>query len=274
MVITAQRSMEVPALVNRTVALDPSAHLVEFGAEGRVAAAEFHLSAQRRTGTRRKMRVVIFGASGMIGHGALLECLDDPGVDAVTSVGRRAIAIDHDKLEQIIHRDFGDLSTIEAQLTGFDACLWCLGVSAAGMTEAAYRTITVDFTLAAAEVLARRNPKLTFCFVSGASTDRDSGQMWARTKAEAEDRLAEFPFAAQYNFRPAMIQPMRGAKSTIASYRVIYALMGPLYPLLKKLRRYVTSTPEVGRAMLRAARDGAPKQTLENIDICELAADR
>ena len=139
------------------------------------------------------------------------------------------------------------------------------------MSEEKYRKITLDFTLAAAELLAHKSPQLTFCFVSGAGTDRDASQMWARVKAEAEDRLSELPFKAHYNFRPAMIQPMRGATSTVTSYRVIYALMRPLYPLLKKLPKYVTSTPEVGRAMIRAARDGAPKQTLENADICALA---
>jgi uncharacterized protein YbjT (DUF2867 family) len=218
------------------------------------------------------MRVVIFGATGMIGYGVLLECLDDRRIEAVTTVGRRPVDIEHDKLEQITHEDFADFSAIVDRLRGFDACMWCLGVSAAGMSEETYRKITLDFTLAAAEVLARQNPELTFCFISGAGTDRDSRQMWARVKAEAEDRLADFPFKALYHFRPAMIQPMRGARSTITSYRVLYALLGWTYPLIKKLPKYVTSTPEVGRAMIRAARDGAPKQTLENMDICALAA--
>jgi hypothetical protein len=218
------------------------------------------------------MKVVIFGATGMIGYGVLLECLDDAGIEAVTTVGRRAVDIEHDKLAQILHDDFTDFSAVADQLASFDACMWCLGVSSAGMSQEKYRQITVDFTLAAAEVLARKSPELTFCFVSGASTDRDSGQAWARAKAEAEDRLAELGFKAHYNFRPAMIQPMRGATSTITSYRMVYAVMKPFYPLLKRIPKYVTSTPEVGRAMIRAARDGAPKQTLENADICALAA--
>lgn len=208
----------------------------------------------------------------MIGYGVLLECLDDPGIEAVATVGRRKLDREHEKLTQIVHDDFSDFSSLESELAGFDACMWCLGVSAAGMSEERYRTITLDYTLAAAQVLARANPEMTFCFISGAATDRNSSQMWARVKAEAEDRLAELPFRATYNFRPAMIQPMRGARSTITSYRVMYALVGPLYPLLKKLPKYVTSTPEVGRAMIRAAREGAPKQTLENADICALAA--
>jgi len=218
------------------------------------------------------MKVVIFGATGMIGYGVLLECLDDPDVERVVTVGRRAVDLEHAKLEQIEHADFTDFGPIADRLTGFDACMWCLGVSAAGMSEEAYRRITVDFTLAAAEVLAKQNPGMTFCFISGAGTDRDSGQMWARTKAEAEDRLAELPFEAVYDFRPAMIQPMRGARSTITSYRMIYAVMGPLYPLLKHFPSFITSTVQVGRAMIRVAKEGASKKTLENADICELGS--
>lgn len=218
------------------------------------------------------MRVLIFGATGMIGYGVLLECLDDPGIESVVAVGRRPVDLTHDKLAQIEHGDFTDFTSIEDELAPFDACLWCLGISSSGMSEETYRQITVDYTLAAAEVLARRNPTMTFCFISGGGTDRSSRAMWARTKAEAEDRLAELPFGAVYHFRPALIQPMRGATSTITSYRVAYAVLSPLYPLLKRLPKYVTSTVEVGRAMIRAARDGAPKQTLENVDICALAA--
>lgn len=217
------------------------------------------------------MRVLIFGATGMIGYGVLLECLDDPGIEEVVTVGRREVDLEHPKLTQLLHDDFTDFSPIEAELSGFDACMWCLGISAGGMSEEDYRRVTVGFTMAAADVLERRNPAMTFCFISGAGTRRESGQMWARVKAEAEDRLAERGFAATYNFRPAMIQPMRGAVSTIRSYRLLYALIGPLYPLLRHFKKYVTSTPEVGRAMIRAARDGARKTTLENADICALA---
>ena len=209
----------------------------------------------------------------MIGYGVLLECLDDAGVDSVTTVGRRAVDIQHKKLKQIVHDDFTNFSAIEDQLTDFDACLWCLGVSSAGMSKDRYREVTLDYTMAAAEVLAQQNPDLTFCFISGASTDRNSRQHWARVKAEAEDRLAELPFKAAYNFRPALIQPMRGATSTIASYRATYAVLRPFYPVLKRAKKYVTSTPEVGRAMIRTARTGAPKKTLENADICRLARD-
>lgn len=217
------------------------------------------------------MKVLLFGATGMIGHGVLLECLDDPSVDAVTAVGRRPVAMEHDKLTQITHDDFTDFAGLEDALTGFDACFWCLGVSSSGMSEEAYRRVTVDFTLAAAEVLAKRNPEMTFCFVSGGGTDRDGRAMWARVKAEAEDRLAELPFGAVYNFRPAMIRPLRGTRSNVPSYRALYAVVRPFWPLLQKMPKYVTTTVQIGRAMIRVAREGAPKRTLENADICALA---
>lgn len=217
------------------------------------------------------MKVLLFGATGMIGYGVLLECLEDEAVDSVVTVGRRRVTLSHPKLEQILHDDFTDFSAIADRLTDFDACFWCLGVSAAGMSEEKYRRITVDFTLAAAKLLVKSCPNLTFCFISGAGTSRDGGQMWARVKAEAEDKLAALGFASYVSFRPALIMPKKGTSSTITSYRVLYALMKPFSSLLEKMPKYVTTTPDIGKAMIRAAREGAAKQTLENIDICELA---
>ncbi len=218
------------------------------------------------------MRVVIFGATGMIGQGVLLECLDDPSITEMITVGRRPVAQEHAKLTQVEHGDFLDFAPIAERLRGLDACFWCLGITSVGMSEEDYRRITVDFTMAAAEVLLRESPGLTMCFVSGAGTDREGGPMWARAKADAEDRLLAMPFGRVTCFRPAYIQPKRGVRSPSASYRVTHAVLAPFHPLLKGLRRYVTSTPEVGRAMIRAARDGAPKPVLENDDICALAA--
>ncbi len=208
----------------------------------------------------------------MIGYGTLLECLDDPDIEKVLTVGRRKVDIEHAKLEQHEHDDFTDFSSIADVLTGYDACLWCLGISSSGMSEEKYRRITVDFTLAAAEVLKAQNPSMVVCFISGAGTNRDSRQMWARVKAEAEDKLAEVGFEAVYNFRPAGIIPERGARSGVASYRAVYALTAPFHGLLKGWKTYVTSTPQLGRAMIRAARGEAKKTTLENIDICALGA--
>ncbi|MEM9069797.1 MAG: epimerase [Myxococcota bacterium] len=218
------------------------------------------------------MNVVIFGATGMIGHGVLLEALDDEGIASVLTVGRRTLDLEHPKLEQLVHDDFSDFSSIEGRFAGLDACFWCLGVSSSGMKEDVYRRITVDFTMAGAAAISRQSPSMTFCFISGAGTDRESRTMWSRVKAEAEDRLDEFNFGAVYRFRPAMIQPMRGVRSTIGSYNAVYAVMKPFYPLLKKLPKYVTSTVEVGRAMIRVSREGAESTTLENAEICALAA--
>jgi uncharacterized protein YbjT (DUF2867 family) len=217
------------------------------------------------------MKVVVFGATGMIGHGVVKECLAHPAVDRVLTVGRRECPESDEKLTQIVHDDFLDLSPIEEQLRDCDACFFCLGVSSGGMKPEAYRRITVDFTRAAAASLSRANPGMVMCFVSGAGTSAKSRQRWARVKAEAEESLQDFTFKAVHCFRPGFIQPMKGVTSTIGSYRALYAVVGPLYPLLKRARGVVTSTPEVGIAMINAVRLGAAP-VLENRDICELAA--
>jgi uncharacterized protein YbjT (DUF2867 family) len=223
------------------------------------------------------MKVVLFGATGMVGQGALRECLLAPDVEAVLSVGRRATGQNHEKLRELVHDDFGDLSPLEHELAGYDVSLYCLGVSAAGLSEADYTRITCDFTLAAATALLRQNPDLTFLFVSGAGTDSsESGRrMWARVKGKTENALLALPFRAAVMFRPALIQPRHGIVSRTRLYRVLYALLTPVLPVLKWLAPgAVTTTENVGRAMLRVAREGAPKPVLENRDINTLAAER
>lgn len=217
------------------------------------------------------MRVLIFGASGMIGHGALLEALDDPHVTAVRTVGRRPVAVTHEKLTQVTHGDFLDLSPLEGELAPFDACLYCLGVSSAGMSKEAYRAITVDTTAAVVRSLTRVNTSMVMCFISGASTSGTSRQQWARDKYEAEEIVRAAPFARAHCFRPGYIQPMRGVTSTITSYRALYAVTTPLYPLLRRIPSIVTSTVELGRAMLTAARIGGPA-IVESRDLPALAA--
>jgi uncharacterized protein YbjT (DUF2867 family) len=217
------------------------------------------------------MKIAIFGATGMIGHGVLKACLEAEDVEQVIAIGRRTAPESDPRLVQVEHDDFTDLSTAAEHLRGVDACFYCLGVSSAGMSEEEYRTITYDFTVAMADALQRASPDAVVCFVSGAGTDRDSRQMWARVKAEAEDMLRDRGFGAVYLFRPAIIQPVDGVKSSVTSYRVMYALLGPLFPLLRKFRKYVTSTREVGQAMLNAVRFRPEGQVLENVDICELA---
>jgi uncharacterized protein YbjT (DUF2867 family) len=219
------------------------------------------------------MRVILFGATGMIGQGVLRECLLDPGVEAVLSIGRRASGVTNAKLREIVHADLTDLSAIEGELGGYDACFFCLGISSAGMSEADYRRVTYDVTLAAAQAIQKRSPDLTFVYVSGTGTDStEKGRtMWARVKGATENAILAMPFKASYMFRPGYIQPMNGARASGRGTRILYAVFGPLYPVWKTLApRYVTTTEEVGRAMLRVAREGAPTQLLESDDIAKL----
>lgn len=210
----------------------------------------------------------------MVGQGVLRECLLAPDVESVLAIGRNGTGQKHDKLRELVHVDFSVFSSVEKQITGYTACFFCLGVSSAGMNEQDYTHVTFDYTMAAARVLAKQNPDMTFIFVSGAGTDSsEQGRtMWARVKGKTENALLKLPFKAAFIFRPAFIQPMHGIVSRTRLYRILYAMLGPLYPLLKLLfPGMVTTTEKVGRAMLRVARDGAPKVLLENRDINALA---
>jgi hypothetical protein len=209
----------------------------------------------------------------MVGQGVLRECLLDKDVTHILSVARRPINQKHEKLHEIIVPDVGDLSAIISELAGFDACFFPLGVSSAGMSEERYSALTYDLTISVAKTLAALNPALTFVYVSGASTDSTErgGAMWARVKGRTENALLAM-FKSAYMFRPGVIQPMHGIKSRTPIYRVMYAVMGPLVPLLRKLfPGYVTTTEQVGKAMINVARRGYPKRILEPRDI-EIAA--
>ena len=222
------------------------------------------------------MKVILFGATGMVGQGVLRECLLDPAVERVLTLVRRATRQRHEKVEELVHENFFDFSPVEGRLSGYDACFFCLGVSSAGMTEEAYRRVTYDITLAAARTVARGNSDLTFIYVSGAGTDSsERGRtMWARVKGKTENTFLAMPFNAAYMFRPGFIQPQHGITSRTRAYRVLYAVFAPLFPVLKALfPRHVATTEQVGRAMLRAAQQGAPKSVLESHDIIALAAD-
>lgn len=220
------------------------------------------------------MRAILFGATGMVGQGVLRECLHDPEVERVLAIGRRATGVRHAKLREIVHADFTDFTAVAGELSGYDACFFCLGVSSAGMGERAYRAVTYDVTIAAARTLANANPGMTFIYVSGAGTDSSERgrMMWARVKGATENALLAMPFKAAYVFRPGYIQPMHGVRSSSPLTRTLYAVMAPLYPVWKALfPKYVTTTEEVGLAMLRVAASGAPRRVLESWDLTELA---
>jgi uncharacterized protein YbjT (DUF2867 family) len=216
------------------------------------------------------MRVIIFGATGMVGQGVLRECLIDPGIDRVLVVGRSPTGVRGAKLTEITHGDFTDYSAIEPQLAGFDACFFCLGVSSIGMTEERYRHLTYDITLAAATTLARLNPQMTFTYVTGAGTDstEQGSRMWARVKGKTENDLLKLPFKAAYMFRPGAIQPLHGVRSKTAWVQAIYTATWPLWSVLRRLSpRLATSTEQMGRAMIHVAREGYPRKVLEMEDI-------
>lgn len=220
------------------------------------------------------MNVVLFGATGMVGAGVLIECLADPRVESVLAVVRSPASRSHPKLREAIHTDFLDYSSLAADFAACGACFFCLGVSSAGMSEARYSSLTYDLTLAAAHALAAANPGAVFCYVSGLGTD-SSGRgrtMWARVKGRTENALLALPFRAAYMFRPAFIQPKHGVRSRTPLYQAFYSVAAPLYPLLRRLLpRYWTTTENVGRAMIRVASEGYPKRILYSEDINALA---
>lgn len=219
------------------------------------------------------MNVLILGATGMVGQGVLRECLLDASVDRVVTLGRSSSGRTHAKLCEILHDDLLNLKPVEAQLTGLDACFYCLGASAARLTEAEYTRINYAMTVSVAETLARLDPDMTFVYVSGAGTDStERGRvMWARVKGRAENTLLRLPFKAAYMLRPGLIVPMHGARSKTRLYRAFYMLLGPVLPAIHKLfPRSVVTTEQLGRAMLRLARSGYPKPVLEAADIATL----
>lgn len=209
----------------------------------------------------------------MVGAGVLTEGLEDPRVRAILVVGRHPCGVTHRKLRELLRADFFDYRDARGDLAGYDACFFCLGVSSAGMSEPDYHRLTYELTLAAAETLASVSPNLTFCYVSGEGTDHtEQGRlMWARVKGKTENHLLGLPFKA-FMFRPGYIQPLKGVRSKTRLYQIFYDIFRPLYPLLKRLLpSHVTTTENVGRAMIEVAARGYPRPILENRDINLLA---
>jgi uncharacterized protein YbjT (DUF2867 family) len=221
------------------------------------------------------VKVVIFGATGMVGKGVLLECLEDARVEHVLLVSRHLTDLSHPKIREIVHQDFTEFGSIQPSFADLDACFYCLGVTAVGLSDSQYHHLTYDLTLAAANALASASAgRLTFCYVSGEGTDStERGRaMWARVKGKTENALLRLPFKAAFMFRPGYIQPLRGIRSKTRWYQALYDLSGPLYPILRRMfPRYVTTTVNIGRAMIHVAAAGSSKQILSSADINQLS---
>jgi uncharacterized protein YbjT (DUF2867 family) len=216
------------------------------------------------------MKAILFGASGMVGQGVLREALASEDVESVLLVGRSSSGVTHPKVRELVRADLYDYSTVTQEISGFDACFFCLGVSSSGMSEAQYSKVTFDLTLSAARALVAVSPAMTFIYVSGEGTDAtEKGRtMWARVKGKTENALLGLGFERAYMFRPGMIRPLDGIKSKTPSYRVFYALLAPLLPIVETVApAHVTTTRNVGRAMIRLALQGYDKPVLENRDI-------
>lgn len=215
------------------------------------------------------MKVILTGATGMVGEGVLLECLDNPEVELVLSVSRRPCGLSHPKLKELLVPDFRDLSAVEAELSGYDACFYCAGISSVGLDEAKYSVITYDTPVAFAGTLLRLNPGMTFVHVSGSHTDSsEQGKvMWARVKGKAENALLRMPFKGVYNFRPSLMKPTPGQKRVKGGYyliKILYPLFNLFFPGM--------SLRDVAQAMINVVRVGAPKGVLEVADMKALAA--
>ena len=219
---------------------------------------------------QKKIRAILTGATGMVGEGVLMECLQHPDVEQVLVINRRPCGVIHPKLTEIIHTNFFDIRYIQSQLVGYNACFFCLGVSSVGMNEEDYTHMTYDLTIHVAETLVALNRDMTFCYISGASTDssEQGRSMWARVKGKTENDLMKMPFKAVYAFRPALMKPTAGQKNVLKIYRNLSWLM-PLFKLIFPGK--VHTIRQLGLAMIKAARDGYPSRILEVKDIKEAA---
>lgn len=215
---------------------------------------------------KMKIKAIITGATGMVGEGVVHQCLLNPEVESVLVVNRKPCGVKHEKLKEIIVKDFFDLSAVESQLLNYDACYFCSGVSSLGKSEKEYTRLTYDLTMNFAKTLLKLNPEIIFTYVSGTGTDSSEigKSMWARVKGKTENDLLSLPFKGVYMFRPGYIQPTKGLNN---AYK-IYSLFAPLYPIWKKLfPKYVVSLEEIGNAMINATKYGYAKNVLECKDI-------
>ncbi|MFA6597495.1 MAG: NAD-dependent epimerase/dehydratase family protein [Ignavibacteriaceae bacterium] len=217
-----------------------------------------------------KIKAIITGATGMVGEGVLHECLLHSEVESVLVINRKPCGVQHNKLKEIIHKDFFDLSRIEEQLAGYNACYFCAGVSSVGKNENEYKHITYDLTMNFANTLLKQNSEMTFCYVSGVGTDStEKGRsMWGRIKGKTENDLIKLPFKAAYMFRPGYIQPIKGLKNRYRAYKIL----APFYPVWNILfPKYVITLEELGIAMINVVVKGYEKNILECQDIRVMA---
>ena len=217
-----------------------------------------------------KINAIVTGATGMVGEGVLHECLNHSEVESVLVINRKPYGVKHEKLKEIIHKDFFNLSSIEDQLTGYNACYFCAGVSSVGKKEDEYKHITYDLTISFANTLVKLNPDMAFSYVSGVGTDStEKGKsMWGRVKGKTENDLLKLPFNAAYMFRPGYIQPTKGLKNTF----LVYKLGASFYPVWKLLfPKYVCTLKELGLSMITTSLYGSDKRILECKDIVQLS---
>ncbi len=217
-------------------------------------------------------KVIITGSTGMIGKGVLLECLDNPTIEEVLVINRNSVGVQHEKLKEVLLKDFLQIGTLKDQLGGYDACFHCMGVSAVGMKEEDYYRLTYSVTEAFVEVLHELNPRMLFIYVSGTGTDgtETSRVMWMRVKGKTENMVFQKGFGDAYAFRPGAIIPERGIRSRTRWYNVMYDIMRPLFPLFKRSKQ-VTTTTKLGWAMIKLINAPAEDKVLENPRINELA---
>jgi uncharacterized protein YbjT (DUF2867 family) len=216
------------------------------------------------------MKIIVTGATGMVGEGVMHECLLHPEIEEVLIINRKTSGFTHPKLKEVIHNDFFNLTNVESALTGYDAVLFCLGVSSVGMKEPEYASLTYDLTLNFAKTILKLNPSSSFAYISGAGTDstENGRMMWARVKGKTENDLSKLGFKSEYNFRPGIIIPTTGLKNTLSAYKWLFWLV-PVFKLLAP--NSISSLKQLGEAMIKAVTVGYEKNVLEINDIKKLA---
>lgn len=218
-------------------------------------------------------KVVIFGATGMIGKAVLLECLEDERIKKVTCIVRKSLDVIHPKLRVLICKDFSNLEELSSKIQGYNACYYAIGIPSSGLSEDNYKRITYDYTIAAAEMLLVNNPNLIFCYVSakGADSTEKSNSMWARVRGKTENTLMSYPFKKFYSFRIGYVLPVKGVKSNVQNYRILYSLSRPFYGLIKYFPSFASTSVEVAQAMINVNFYDYSSSILESRDIVKLS---